>query len=96
MSYALSFSPEFFVGDESDAAAPSATPTSVRQAIASLSEAAWRELAAAVFDVRPEALSPESVFEQVVATNACTNLNEPVEVWIDRQGDYRLLVYDPR
>ena len=96
MSYALSFSPEFFVGGESDAQAPSATPTSVRQAIGSLSAAAWCELAAAVFDVRPEDLSPERVFEQVLATSTCTNLNEPVEVWIDPQGDYRLLVFNPR
>ena len=94
MSHALSFSPEFFSG-EVDSPQRSDRPTSVRQAIASLSEEAWRELAAAVFDVRPQELSPDAVLARVLATNTCTSFNEPVEVWIDRQGGYTLHVYSP-
>lgn len=94
MSYALSFSPEFFSG-EADSPQRSDRPTSVRQAIVSLSEEAWRELAAAVFDVRVEELSPDAVLARILATNTCANLDDPVKVWIDPEGDYTLHVHDP-
>ena len=95
MSYALSFSPEFFGDGETDSLTRSDRPTNVRQAIGSLTEEAWRELATAVFGVQAEELSPDAVLARVLATNTCTNLDEPVEVWIDRQGDYTLYVHSP-
>jgi hypothetical protein len=83
MSYSLSFAEDFFIGDERQIET-SARPTNVYQAIVNLRRDAWREIAREVFDLPPERVTPEMVLACVVETNTCSNLDEPVEVWIHR------------
>jgi hypothetical protein len=95
MSYSLSFSEEFFVRDDPERIEPSARPTTVYQAILSLLEDTWREMAREVFSLAADQLAPESVLAKILETNTCSNLEEPVEVWIDPDGIYSLRVYSP-
>ena len=95
MSYDLCFSPEFFLAEgepyDSDRG-PSFQPTSVWQAICSMNRVEWARVAETL-GVEAEYLTAETVLEAVHATNTCSNLNSPVEVWIDAAGDCRLYVY---
>lgn len=96
MAYALSFAPEFFWGDgsvASDDLAPSNRPTSVYQAIVSLTDDQWAALARDVFHCPPEYLDPPTVLAKV-ETDTCRNLDSPVEVLIDPDGYYTVFVYD--
>ncbi len=90
MSYDLSFAPEFFRGTHENA---SPRPTSVYQALRGLSPAKWADLARDVFHCSPETLDVETVLRQILETNACRNLDPPVEVWIDPEGRHSVLVY---
>ncbi len=100
MAYELSFSPEFFFaeGEPYDGGPePSDKPISVWHAIESmrlLQSERYRNLARDVFSTEPEWLTPETVLDRVRETNTCRNLNSPVEVYIDVEGYYTLLVYD--
>jgi hypothetical protein len=38
-------------------------------------------------------LAPEAVVSKVIETDTCSNLDEPVEVWIDPGGYHSVLVY---
>lgn len=99
MAYSLSFSPEFFLqeGEPYDGGPePSERPTSVWHAIESmrlLDPKRWAELASEHFKVPAEYLTQETVLEAVQATDTCSNLGTPVEVWIDPEGYYRLEIY---
>lgn len=96
MSYELSsFSPEFFFaeGEPYDAdRGTSDKPDSVWQAIQSMSDEEWARVADAV-DIPRDLLSADVVFDFVRTTNTCSNLDTPVEVWIDPKGDCRIRVY---
>lgn len=92
MAYALSFAPEFFWGDGS---IRSDRPICVYQAILSLPEDTWAGLARDVFDCAPDDLDPETVLCKVQETNTCRNLDSPVEVFVDSDGFYTLLIYEP-
>jgi len=94
LSYALSFSPDFFCGGDPKATEPSPRPTSVCQAIASMSRETWDEMAHEVFRMKPGDLDCGTVLDKVRETNTCANLDSPVQVWIDEQGRYDVLVYD--
>lgn len=96
MSYSLSFADEFFIHDDIDLIRPSKRPVSVYQAILCISENAWREIARDVLRVPPERLMPEAVLDKIIETDTCSNLDVPVEVWIDAEGYYSVLVYDQR
>ena len=95
MSYALSFAPEFFWGDES-ASEPTSTdrPTSVLQALKCLPDDQWDALSRDLFGVEPSELEPDIVMQRILETNTCRNLDSPVEVYIDHEGFYLILVYD--
>lgn len=96
MAYALSFADSFFWGDGSVAPEelrPSDRPTSVYQAILSLSDDEWAALARELFGVQPDFLDIETVLDRVLSSNTCRNLDSPVEVYIDPDGDFTLLVY---
>ena len=93
MTYALSFGPDFLIGHGSDLQ-PSPCPTSVLQAILSLSDAERSRMAREVFHVARDRLSPEMILDRVVATNACENLDSPVRVWIDPAGIFVLRICD--
>lgn len=108
MAYDLSFSPEFFFaeGEPYDCTLDLdglrngiVKPTSVYQALCVLSD---EDLIAAAetctgkpwpIDRAPE---PECFLDYVERTNTCSNLDSPVEVWIDPDGEHRIKVYDKR
>jgi hypothetical protein len=97
MAYALSFAPEFFWGDGSvapDELRRSDHPTSVYQAILSLPDEQWAQLARDVFNCPREDLDPETVICKVQETDTCRNLDNPVEVFVDADGWHTLLVFD--
>jgi hypothetical protein len=96
VSFELSFSPEFFFGEEDPYdVGPSDRPDSVWQAIVSMSDNDRADVASAL-GVEAEFLTPEAILDAVRETNTCTTLSSPVEVWIDPSGDCRVLVYDSR
>ena len=97
VSYSLSFSPDFFWGNrpgEPDDLQPSDRPTSVEQAIRSLCEDVWERLAREVFGSEPEYLDVETVLRRIKETNTCSNLDLPVNVWIDSDGEFTVLVFE--
>lgn len=94
MSYALSFAPEFFWGTVPlDELKPSECPTSVYQALLSLSDKQWASLARETFGVEPNDLELEMVVHRIIETNICRNLDSPVEIFIDQDGFHSVLVY---
>ncbi len=95
MAYALSsFAPQFILMYGGDVPAASKKPTSVLQAIVSLSYDDWEHLASELFHIDPTYLTIENLIAKVEETNTCRNLDSPVEVFIDLEGVYTLLVYD--
>ena len=74
-------------------------PTTVVQALFNMSKKQWADMARDVFGCNsPHALSTtymdlETVFSKVIETDTVSNLNSPVEVWIDEDGYYTVYVY---
>ena len=97
MTYALSFSPDF-LRDEADngseARMSKMRPTSVAQALTNLSGKTWSRLAREIFRCEPKYLDIEFVLQKVEEINTCLNLDSPVEVAIDLNGAFTVLVYD--
>jgi hypothetical protein len=93
MSYALAFADEFFVPDDFHAVQPSERPTSVWQAILSLHQTTRRSIAQDVFGVSADRLAPEAILAEILSTNTCSNLDEPIEVWIDPKGEHSIFVF---
>ena len=96
MAYSHSFSEGFYADDEFESIKPSDRPTSVYQAILSIQEEQWKQIAQEVFGVEPEHLDPMVVFDRIRETDTCSNLDSPVWVWIDEEGWHRVPVYDKR
>lgn len=95
MPFSLSFSDDFFFSPEPpENVEPSSRPTSVYQALLSLRDETWQEIAREVFGIDPDFLDIEAVMGKIRQTNTCTGLTSPVEVWIDHEGWYRVEVYD--
>ena len=98
MTHGLSFSPDFFSGSEiqgHESPREVQRPRNVSEAIMSLSQETWNELAEQVFGVDPSQLDLSMVLSRIEETNTCRNLNSPVEVFIDPEGDFTVSVYDP-
>lgn len=108
MSYELSFSPEFFLAEgepydrSDDATNRKGQAVSVWTAIAHFKQHEpnrWREMASELWGLRGrhrDLLMAEAVLDKIRETNTCSNLNTPVEVWIDPEGIYRVKVWDER
>ena len=95
MLYSLSFAPEFFWGTVSiEMLKPSPHPTSVYQAVLSLPNDRWTEMARDVFQCDPDNLDVETVIQKIEETNTCANLDPPVRVHIDPDGWFSVLVYE--
>lgn len=110
MAYDLSFDPSFFFaeGEPYDCTLDLdglrngiVKPTSVYQALCVLSD---EDLIAAfnaypgpnakwTLSYRPD---EEWLMATIYETNTCSNLDSPVEVWIDPDGEHRIKVYDKR
>ena len=56
--------------------------------------AKWNEIAREVFEVESDRLDPLILLDRIRQTNTCSNLESPVQVWIDHAGWYDLLVHD--
>ena len=101
MSYELSFSPEFFFAeaepyDRSDHAVNAkGEPVSVWSAIHMMPDDKWIAMCEDLFPgINPEIVSPDAVLMKIQDTNTCSNLNSPVRVWIDENGDHTVEVYE--
>jgi len=98
MTHGLSFSPDFFWGNETqgdEAQQFARRPRNVCEAIMNLSQEAWNELAEQVFGVDPSQLDLAMVLAKIEETNTCRNLDSPVEVFFDPEGDFTVSVYEP-
>ena len=99
MSYELSFSEEFFLAEgepydrSNDAVNADGKPISVWSAITMMSDDERKALAE-YFEVEPEYLTAETVLDKIRETNTCSNMNSPVEVWVDPEGYHTVMVYD--
>ena len=86
MSYSLSsFSDDFFYGLTTF----SDRPTSVEQALISMEDEAWE----AMIEDLDLYDGINEVIERIKETDTCVGLYSPVEVWIDPDGFYTILVY---
>lgn len=98
MAFDLSFSQEFFSGHEGESLDEppdkSDRPMSVLQALVSMTDEEWEELAREVFNCKGEFLQPHTVMDKIRETNTCTDLRSPVCVWIDEEGYFTVEVYD--
>jgi hypothetical protein len=101
MAYSHSFAPSFY-GDPYEAA-PSKRPTTVCDALASLSNTKWRAMVRDVFNItdKPrggvdpaDVVGIEDVLAKIIETDTVSNLTVPVSVWIDAEGFHTIDVYD--
>jgi hypothetical protein len=51
-------------------------------------------LARDLFGIEPNELEPDIIMQRILETNTCRNLDSPVEVYIDHEGFYSILVYE--
>lgn len=98
MAFDLLFTSEFFYGEDDPCEVVAAErPTSVWQAIHSMTREDWTALAREVFDLTdPDMLTPGAVMEKIRETDACRDLRSPVRVYIDAAGWHYVDVYDAR
>lgn len=95
MPFSLSFSEEFFTGTVPlEEVELCRRPTSVIQAIVSMTAEEYDALAREEFGIEPELLDPTDVLDRVRDTDTCTDLSPPVAVWIDRDGYFQLLIHE--
>ena len=94
LSYALSFTERFYYPEDLEQVKTSERPTTVYQAVLSLSQDDLTEIAREVFHVDPQHLDAEVVMDKIRQTDTCTTLSPPVSVWIDEEGDFQVQVYD--
>lgn len=103
--YGLSFSDEFFYGDgtyDYYSMPPSNRPTSVLQAIVSLSEEEKKAIARDVLGVPKDLLDVSiqcedfeaKVLDKVRETDLCDDFYAPVTVYIDPDQFYSLIIYE--
>lgn len=70
-------------------------PTSIEQALWEMSYDNWIDMVRKLFpDYHFQDIGINDVMTLIRETNTCTNLDPPVEVWIDEDGDYKIKVYD--
>jgi len=94
MSHALSFAEQFHYPEDLEQVKTSERPTSVYQAVLSLSQDNLTEVAREVFHVHPQHLNAEMIMKKIRQTDTCATLSPPVAVWIDEEGDFLVQVYD--
>jgi len=96
MSYELSFTPDFFSNEQEK---PNYNrPTNVIDAIEAMRinhPELFSAMKEEVFNITKDNiyLDAETVLKKIYQTNTCSNLDSPVEVWIDEEGFYTVLVY---
>ncbi len=93
MSFSLSFAPEFFCRGDDFEPGPSDRPTSVWQALESMSDEDWHSMCQDL-GLSPDFTDYDTIIDMIRETDSCSNLNSPVKVWIDPEGHHTVLVYD--
>ena len=101
MPFELSFAEDFFCSegydDLCDHPPKSDRPTSIMQALVSMSPQRWMEMVREVFGAeRADEVSYREVMNHIKVVNTCSDLRSPVEVWIDGEGWFRVSVYENR
>lgn len=97
MIYPLdSFGPEFWkIDNEPCVLGPGVRPATVEQALWEIGIDNWQILITTLFPHRCIIdVGIDEVMEIIKKTNTCSNLDSPVEVWIDRKGDFKIKVYN--
>jgi hypothetical protein len=96
MAYDLSFGPEFFHGphDFDGIEFDPERPTSVYQAVMTMSDDDFAEMAKEVFGTEADGVGADMVMDKIRETNTCRDLRSPVEVYIDEEGYHSVLVYE--
>jgi hypothetical protein len=93
MPFSLSFGESFYNLDTLEPTDP-CKPRSVFEALEVMQDDDWNEMCAIVFpDVPVDHIDIEDVMNVIRETDTCTNLDRPVEVWIDPEGDFKIDVY---
>lgn len=94
----LDFTETFFFGKGYDyytLPEPSETPTCVLQALVSMHPDDWAAYCLMVLEVHGDAeCTLSDAMGKVREVCTCTSPRSPVEVWLDPEGDWRVLVYD--
>ena len=101
MSFSLSFTEEFYTGEGYSYDEPppeSETPTSVLQALVSMHPDDCAEYCRSVVKVEPDdSTAYRAAIKYIRETvDTCTDIRSPVEVWLDPDGFWTVLVYDSR
>ena len=99
MVYSLdSFGPEFWrTPGEPNVRLVNKRPTSIEQALWEVCFDGWAQITERFFPNRlPQDVDISEIMAIIRETNTCSNLDSPVEVWIDRKGDFKIKVYDVR
>jgi hypothetical protein len=94
MPYQLSFTEEFFMGAATLEPPVKDKPKSVYEALEVMPEDEWEEMCNHLFPkVHYEIIDIEDVMDLIKATDTCSNLDSPVEVWVDEDGDFKINVH---
>ena len=83
------FDDDFFDGEK---VGYSKYPTSISQAIESMDNNDWNNMIEDLFMDKDVGIG--DVMDLIIDTNTCANLDSPVEVWIDPEGFWTLLIYE--
>jgi len=100
--YELSFTEDFFTGTNYfEDIEITDKPTNILQAIISMYENDKENFEKMVQDVlgmsMPDYMTEEiaySLLDNIREVNTCLNINNPVSVYVDSQGDYTLKIYE--
>lgn len=96
MAYSLSFTQEFFTG-------PYATyehiphtreATCIVEALTNMKDREWKQACKAV-GLNYKHTDVWDMLIKIQETNTCSNLDSPVEVWIDPEGHHTIWVGEP-
>lgn len=95
MSYSHSFANGFYYDEDEAAPNKSKRPTSVHMALRSMKSKDWKAMCKDVFPgVEPDYVDIDMVMDKIMETDTVSNLDSPVEVWIDEEGYHTIEVYD--
>ena len=94
MAYSHSFVPAFYY--DPDAPFNRQRPTTVEHAVRAMSDEEWEDMVEDVFgpDADPDMVDVDMVMEKIYETNTVTDLEAPIEVWIDPEGYHTVFVYE--
>ena len=95
MSYGLSFTEQFFTGCDHSGVRVMDRPDTVVDALWTMRvcrNKTWQDMCRDVFGQSVVAI--DDALARVRETNACSNLDSPVTVWIDEEGYYTVDVYE--